>query len=45
MGTDYGHADTSSELLALQTLRETSPVSSDVVEKILDTNARALYAL
>ena len=45
MGTDYGHADTSSELLALQTLRETSPVSADVVEKILDTNARALYAL
>jgi uncharacterized protein len=45
MGTDYGHADTSAELDALNTLRRTSPVGPAVIEKILDTNARALYGL
>ena len=45
MGTDYGHADTASELGALSTLRDTSPVGPGVVDKILDDNARALYAL
>ena len=45
MGTDYGHADTASELGALTTLRSESPVSPSVVDKILDGNARALYGL
>jgi len=45
MGTDYGHADTSAELDALNTLRRTSPVGPAVIEKILDTNPRALYGL
>ena len=43
LGTDYGHSDNSTELEALQTLREECPVSRDAVEKILDANPRALY--
>jgi len=45
IGTDYGHNDTSSEILALRKLREDGIVPTAVVEKILDDNARALYAL
>ena len=45
MGTDYGHADTAAELQALSTLRTESGVDSRIVDKILDDNARALYAL
>ena len=45
MGTDYGHADTTAELRAMSTLRETSPVDATIVNKILDDNARALYGL
>ncbi len=44
-GTDYGHADTSSELEALQRLREREDVPPAVIDKILDANARALYGL
>jgi predicted TIM-barrel fold metal-dependent hydrolase len=45
IGTDYGHNDTSSEILALRKLREDGAVPSPVVNKMLDDNARALYAL
>jgi predicted TIM-barrel fold metal-dependent hydrolase len=45
MGTDYGHADTASELAALNTLRSMSAVGSERANKILDDNARTLYAL
>jgi predicted TIM-barrel fold metal-dependent hydrolase len=45
IGTDYGHNDTSSEILALRKLREDGAVPTPVVNKILDDNARALYAL
>lgn len=45
MGTDYGHADTSTEIYALQTFRESGMVSPSAAEKILDRNARALYGL
>ena len=45
MGTDYGHADTSSELEALQLLKEIPGVTGPVAEKILGDNAKALYAL
>jgi predicted TIM-barrel fold metal-dependent hydrolase len=45
MGTDYGHADTTAELRALSSLRETAEVDSKVANKILDDNARALYGL
>ena len=44
MGTDYGHADTSTEIHALQTFKTDGAVSAASVEKILDRNARALYA-
>lgn len=45
IGTDYGHNDTSSEILALRKLREDGTVPAAVVNKILDDNARALYGL
>ena len=45
IGTDYGHNDTASEILALRKLREDGVVPPHVVNKILDNNARALYAL
>lgn len=45
MGTDYGHADTASELAALNTLRNMSDVGAERSNKILDDNARALYVL
>lgn len=45
IGTDYGHNDTSSEILALRKLKEDGAVPANVVHKILDDNARALYSL
>jgi len=45
LGTDYGHNDTSSELLALQRLRQDGKVSEAEVDKILDDNPKRLYAL
>ncbi len=45
MGTDYGHNDTSSEILALRKLKEDGSVSAQTVDKILDDNPRALYAI
>jgi hypothetical protein len=44
-GTDYGHADTSSELEALIRMREREDVAPGVMDKVLDANARALYGL
>ena len=43
IGTDYGHADTASELMALNTFRKTTPAA--VADKILDDNARAVYGI
>ena len=45
IGTDYGHADTSSELRALQTFRERDDIPARVIEKILDDNPKAFYGL
>jgi predicted TIM-barrel fold metal-dependent hydrolase len=45
IGTDYGHNDTSSEILALRKLKEDGTVPPRIVNKILDDNARALYGL
>jgi uncharacterized protein len=45
VGSDYGHADTSSELEALRLLKEHGDVDPAVIDRILDDNARALYAL
>lgn len=44
IGTDFGHADTSSEMEALLTLKKESSLEPSVIGKILDDNARALYA-
>src|SRR5205823_5058300 len=46
IGTDYGHADTSAVLEALRRLKEQEErVSPTAIQKILDDNPRALYAL
>jgi predicted TIM-barrel fold metal-dependent hydrolase len=45
IGTDYGHNDTSSEILALRKLKEDGEISPRIINKILDDNARALYGL
>jgi predicted TIM-barrel fold metal-dependent hydrolase len=45
IGSDYGHADTSTELEALRTLGETTALSSESIRKILEDNPRALYGL
>jgi predicted TIM-barrel fold metal-dependent hydrolase len=44
-GTDYGHTDPSSDINALHELAARTDVSQEVVRKILDDNARALYGL
>ena len=43
IGTDYGHADTASEISALRELQHNGQVNSEAVKKILDDNPRALY--
>ncbi len=45
IGSDYGHADTSAEIDALRNLKRQGTVDPAVVDKILDANACALYAL
>ncbi len=45
IGSDYGHADTASELAALRTLKDRGEIDVGVIEKILDDNPRALYGL
>ncbi len=45
IGSDYGHADTSSELEALRLLKEHGDIDPAVIDRILDDNPRALYAL
>jgi predicted TIM-barrel fold metal-dependent hydrolase len=45
IGTDYGHADTSTEVYAMRNLAELAGVSQESARKILDDNARALYGL
>jgi predicted TIM-barrel fold metal-dependent hydrolase len=45
IGSDYGHNDTSSELKALSNLRDSGRVPAGSAAKILEDNARALYAL
>ena len=45
MGTDYGHADTSSEVEALQRLKDLPGVSAGAAAKILDANPRTLFSL
>jgi uncharacterized protein len=45
IGTDYGHADSSTELDALTTLRENGGISPEIHKKIVDDNPRAFYGL
>ena len=45
IGTDYGHADTSSEIEALRNLKSQDGVGPEVIDKILYDNAKALYGL
>lgn len=45
IGTDYGHADTSADIEALRGLKKTGKISAAAAERILDANARELYAL
>jgi predicted TIM-barrel fold metal-dependent hydrolase len=45
IGSDYGHADNASELLALRRLKEKGELDSRVVDKILSTNPARFYGL
>ena len=45
IGSDYGHADTSSELEALRKLRTSGIIPSQAVDKIMNDNPRRLYGL
>ncbi|HEY1268709.1 MAG TPA: amidohydrolase family protein, partial [Candidatus Binatia bacterium] len=45
IGSDYGHADTASELDALRNLKQSGEVAAGVIDKILDDNPRSLYGL
>jgi predicted TIM-barrel fold metal-dependent hydrolase len=45
VGTDYGHADTSSEIEALRKIKETGKMPAATAERILSNNARAFYGL
>ena len=45
IGTDYGHSDNASEIEALRKLRNDGKIPAQVIDKILDDNPRALYAL
>jgi predicted TIM-barrel fold metal-dependent hydrolase len=45
IGTDYGHSDNASEIEALRKLRSARTLPLGAVDKILEDNPRALYAL
>jgi predicted TIM-barrel fold metal-dependent hydrolase len=45
LGTDYGHNDTSSELNAMRKLKADGKIAAGSIDKILGSNAQALYAL
>ena len=45
VGTDYGHNDPSTELNALQILKDRTGITAEQYRKIVDDNARALYGL
>ena len=44
-GTDYGHYDTSTEIEALRKLRDDGKLGDKIVDRMLDDNAKRLYAL
>ncbi len=45
IGSDYGHADTATEIIDLQHLRASGEVDSRIVDKILCTNPARFYGL
>jgi predicted TIM-barrel fold metal-dependent hydrolase len=45
IGSDYGHADNASELLALKRLKENGDIDPAVIDKILCTNPARFYGL
>lgn len=45
IGTDYGHADSSTELEALRTLKESGGITPEMHKKIVDDNPRRFYSL
>jgi predicted TIM-barrel fold metal-dependent hydrolase len=45
IGTDYGHADSSTELAALTTLKENGGISAEMHRKIVEDNPRRFYGL
>ncbi len=45
IGTDYGHADTSTEIEALRKLKESGGLPPGTADKILTANPKRLYAL
>ncbi len=45
IGSDYGHADTATEIEALRKLKRDGKVSPAAINKILDQNASTLYNL
>ena len=45
VGTDYGHADYSNDIEAIQTLAQGGKISPSFARKILDDNPKALYGL
>lgn len=45
IGTDYGHADSSTELEALTSLKETGGISAAMHARIVDDNPRRFYGL
>jgi predicted TIM-barrel fold metal-dependent hydrolase len=45
IGSDYGHADNASELLALKRLKENGAIDPKVIDKILGANPARFYGL
>jgi hypothetical protein len=45
IGTDYGHSDNASELLALNALRDKGELEANVAGKILYDNPKRFYGL
>jgi predicted TIM-barrel fold metal-dependent hydrolase len=45
IGTDYGHADSSTELDALTTLKESGGITPQMHHKIVEDNPRTFYGL
>jgi hypothetical protein len=45
VGSDYGHADNASELLALKRLKDKGEVDANVIDKILCANPARFYGL